>query len=149
MVAKILDANQRVAGVIYFPPIAGALVSARRIQPEQAVAVIHDGLAGQGQVLLGDFVNMSAPAHDQAGAHEFGQMFGRVVVAGAGHFGQFGNRARLADAQFLEHLPAVAMSQAGHEPVNVRADDGGDGLGCFKGWIHEIQRISLETGCKP
>jgi hypothetical protein len=41
------------------------------------------------------------------------------------------------------------MPQAGHDPVNVRADNGGGSLGCFKGGIHENQRILLENGCKP
>ena len=130
-------------------PVAGAPVSGRLIQPEQAVAIIHHGLAGAGQVLLGDFINMAAPAHDQPGEIQLAQMLGGVVVAAAGYLGQFGNGARLAATQFLEHLPAVAMPQAGHDPVNVRAGDGGGGWGCFKGWIHANQRISAETGCKP
>ena len=81
---------------------ASPSVLSHRIQPEEAVAVIHHGLAGTGQVLLGDFVNMSASARDQSGEIQLAQMLGRVVVAAAGHLGQFGNGARLAAAQFLD-----------------------------------------------
>jgi len=100
------------------------------------VAEVHDGLAGGGQILLGHFINPPAPAQDQSGAVELSEMFGGVVVAAAGDLGQFGNGARFAGAQFLEHLPTVPVAQCGDEPVNVRALGRSGGWRGFDGRVH-------------
>jgi len=71
--------------------------------------VIQDRLAGRWNILLGDLVDPPAPALDEAAVEQLGQMLGGVVVAATGHLGQFGNRARFATGQFLEHLPAAAL----------------------------------------
>ena len=81
--------------------------------------VIQDRLAGHGNILLRNLVNPPAPALHETAVEQLGQMLGRVGVAATGHLGQFGNRARLATGQFLEHLPAAPLPQRGYQPVNV------------------------------
>lgn len=81
--------------------------------------VIQDRLAGRWNILLRNLVNPPAPALHEAAVEQLGQMLGRVVVAATGHLGQFGNSARLAAGQFLEHLPAAPVPQRGDHPVNV------------------------------
>jgi len=81
--------------------------------------VIQDRLAGRWKILLWDLVNPPTPALHEAAVEQSGQMLGRVVVAATGHLGQFGNRARFATGQFLEHLPSPPVRQRFDHPVNV------------------------------
>ena len=103
--------------------------------------VIQDRLAGRGQILLGDLVNPPAPALDETAVEQLGQMLGRVVVAATSHLGQFGNRARLATGQFLEHFPSPPVRQRFDQPVNVWQGRNSGIFWGFQGWIHEKQRI--------
>ena len=84
------------------------------------MAEVHDGLAGRGQVLPGQFVKPPVLLHNQPGVAQHGEVLERVVVAGARDFGHLINRPRFARAQILEHLPALRVADGFDHPLQVR-----------------------------
>jgi hypothetical protein len=97
----------------------GGRISARHIQPEQAVAEVHNAFAGRGQVLRRNLVEPSASLHHRASLAQHGKVFGRHVRAASGNLGQLPHHARFAKAQFLEYLPPRRMAQGVRQPVKV------------------------------
>ena len=107
------------------------IILPRRIQPEQAMAEIHDGLAGRWQVLFGYVVKIPILLLKQPGiTHQF-QMLRRVVVAATGRGGDFTDGPRFARAQFLEDFPAPLVADCNDRSLEVRHGCSGGGLWCF------------------
>jgi hypothetical protein len=104
------------------------------------MTVIHDGLAGCGQILLRNLVKPPAPLHHQARPAQTGEVLGRIVIAATGDFCHFINRSRFARAQFLEHFPAVVWPSA----LASRSKSGkGVPMAVFGGSVVEFMRNSL------
>jgi len=125
---------------------ASPSVLSHRIQPEEAVAVIHHELAGRGEILFRDLIEPPASTYHQSGFEQSGQMLGGVVVAGAGDFGHLVNGARFATAQFLEHLPPLGMSEGGGQSLQFQHGECYGGFGGFsgcRGGIHGNQPKSF------
>ena len=94
--------------------------SSRRIHPQQAMAVIHVRLAGGGKILFRDLIKPPASLHHQPGFAQHNEMPAGVVVIAAGGGCQFANRARLALAQFLKHLPPHRTANRLHHAAAIR-----------------------------
>lgn len=69
--------------------------------------------------MFGDLIELAVLLHDQPRFFQKGQIpDGRVVIA-AGSFGEFGNGAGFAVAQFFEDIPANGLSYSTNHLIEV------------------------------
>lgn len=116
------------------------------MQPQQAVAEVHDGFAGRGQVVRRYLVEPAPALHDCAGPAQHGEVFGGGIAGAAGGDGQFADHARLAGAQGEEDFPAGVVAERGGEELWVNRRHGRRGIGVRNGRIHwEIWIIENEN----
>lgn len=110
------------------------------------MAKIHDGLAGRGQMMFLNLVELAAPPHHQARRVQHGQMFDGALVTATSRRRKFGHGARFAAGEFLEHQPTRDAANGTGQPRQVRQRRGQGRIGNFSGITHKYGFFSQKQG---
>ena len=89
----------------------------RLVQPQQAMAEIHDALTGNWQVLLRNLVEPVARFYYQTCLSHTGKVLGDEIGTAADALGDLEDCERFAQAQFTQNLPTCEGGDSGNDHI--------------------------------